>query len=107
MELTSLGVVIAERRLAIEGSDREVVVALGAPQPFEEGRGYYCPWQIRGIGSEKIRFAGGLDEFQALQLAMPIIGASLAYWQAEEKCKLTWEGDPDLGFPSTPQGTSS
>lgn len=105
MQIDDLGDVIAERRLSMKTRDGQVTaitVKLGKPVEFPEGSGYYAPFQITGTGSEKIRYAGGVDAIQALQLAMKMLGATLKALQDQQAVELSWEaGDPgDLGFPS-------
>ena len=85
-----------------DGRQTAITVKLGKPVEFPEGSGYYAPFQITGIGSEKIRYAGGVDAIQAIQLAMKMLGATLSALQREHAVELSWEaGDEgDLGFPS-------
>ena len=106
----TIGEVIAERRLtAVGDSSVEVVVRLGKPRPlvelFEDGKNgdMYCPYQIIGVGDEKIRHAAGIDGIQALQLVMLGIGVELARVQRDQGFQLQWEGGEkaDLGFPDT------
>jgi hypothetical protein len=104
MEIKSLGEVIAERRLSMttrDGRLTTVTVKLGKPVPFDDGTGYYAPFQITGTGPEKIKYAGGVDAIQAVQLAMKMIGANLHALSDKESVELEWEaGDKgDLGFP--------
>jgi hypothetical protein len=98
MELLSLGQVIAERRFSVSGDGAEVVVQLGAPS-FEDSTGCYCPWRILGLGSERIRFSAGVDGFQALQLAMPMIGVTLKCRAEEAGVELFWSGE-GYGLPT-------
>ncbi len=100
MELTSLGRLIAEREFSVVGGIQKVSVQLGAPQPFDEASGYYCPYRIVGLGSDKIRYAAGVDAFQALRLVMLMIGATIESRAKETGLKLTWEGEENLGFPT-------
>ncbi len=99
-----LGEIVAERRLlsvAQDGQTREVVILLGKPRPFPDApyRDYYCPYQIRGVGTEKVGAAGGVDALQAMQLAMVAIGATLENVQKTCKVDLRWnDGSTDLGF---------
>lgn len=101
MELTSIGSVIASRELSLS-TGKKVTVLIGKPEPYPDGRDFYCPYQILGIGAERVRYAGGLDSAQALILALNKIGADL-YASAEAKAgQLSWTtgGDVgDLGFP--------
>lgn len=65
---------------------------------------YYCPYQIAGVGSGKVKYAAGIDAFQAIQLAMQRIGTDLSVLNRECGGKLRWEGDEDggLGFSIIP-----
>ena len=71
-----LGSVIAERRLRVTGRpELDVRVRIGTPRPFPDAphNDYYCPYQIVGLGSAKVRYAGGVDAIQALELALHIL----------------------------------
>ena len=76
-----LGVVIAERSLEIPGHpELDIRVKIGVPQHFPddpEETDFYCPYQITGIGSEKVRYMGGVDSMQALILAIKILPVHL------------------------------
>jgi len=64
-----------------------------------------CPYQILGIGDERVRCAGGVDAVQALQLAMEMIGSELYFkLNRQHDGKLRWEAgkEGDLGFPVPP-----
>jgi hypothetical protein len=109
LKLDSVGPVIATRLLSLvrdKKTTQEITVRLGQPKHMPDTSDYYCPYQILGIGSEKIKYAAGIDAFQAIQLAMGRIGADL--WALNQECsgQLRWEGDEhgDVGFP-TPAGT--
>lgn len=109
LKLDSVGPVMATRRVSLTDGKRttqEITIKLGRPKRMPGAADYYCPYQIAGIGSEKIKYAAGIDAFQAIQLAMGRIGTDL--WALNQECqgKLRWEGDErgDLGFP-TPHGT--
>jgi hypothetical protein len=70
-----LGEVIAKRRLSVTGQPAlEIWVVLGTPGPFPDAPDgdHYCPYQIKGIGDEELRYAGGVDSLQALELALHI-----------------------------------
>ncbi|HWB82995.1 MAG TPA: hypothetical protein VG675_02560 [Bryobacteraceae bacterium] len=100
MKIDSLGDVIAERLLRCgkaEGRVQRVVISLGRPLQFPDSQDFFCPYQIVGIGDEKVRYAGGVDSLQAIQLAIDLIAAELS--SAEED--LSWEAGEvvgDLGF---------
>lgn len=102
MKIDSLGEIIAERKLNIVGDEhRKLIVKIGKPQTFPDSLDYYCPYQIIGLGKEKIRYAGGIDAVQALILALKMIGADLYTSKESVEGKLRWEGDEkgNLGFP--------
>ncbi|MFL6621613.1 MAG: DUF6968 family protein [Sulfurifustis sp.] len=74
---------------------------MGKPEPFDDGINHYCPYQVIGIGRDDVRYAGGVDGVQALQLALKMIGADLYTSQEAQAGKLSWGGGKnlDLGFP--------
>lgn len=97
----SVGTVIATRKLSIDGK-QIVEVLIGKPQPLPDGNDWYCPYQIQGIGSGKIRRSGGIDAVQALILALQDAGAWLVSSPEFEAGKLSWDSGAvkgDLGFP--------
>ncbi|HWT99884.1 MAG TPA: hypothetical protein VN229_19770 [Terriglobales bacterium] len=99
MEITAIHHPIAEREL--QHSDGHIIrVIIGQPEPFPDGQDFYCPFHIIGLAGDKIRRAGGVDAVQALMLAKDMIGAVL-YASAEFKAgQLTWNDEPELGFPT-------
>ncbi len=99
MQLKDIGVQIASRELDANG--KKVVVVIGRPEKFPDGEDYYCPYQIVGIGSERVKYAGGIDAVQALQLALKKIGTDLYTSQEAQAKQLLWAGgEPgDFGFP--------
>jgi hypothetical protein len=97
-----LGAVVAKRRLHVAGQpDLEVWVILGTPRPFPDAPhgDYYCPYQITGIGDEKVRHAGGVDSLQALELALHILPTELDSLRKSHP-GLRWEDsrEGDYGF---------
>jgi hypothetical protein len=71
-----LGSVFAERRLRASGRpELDVRVRLGTPRPLPDAPhgDYYCPYQVIGLGNEKVRYAGAVDAIQALELAIHIL----------------------------------
>jgi hypothetical protein len=101
MKLTNVGTVIASRVLTVAGR-KTVTVLIGKPKKFRGGVDYYCAFQIVGIGDEIVRYSGGVDAVQALQLALMDIGTRL-YTSDEAKAgTLSWNAGStkgDLGFP--------
>ncbi len=99
MKLESVGEVIATRELDIADSRAKVIVGIGAPKKFPDSSDYYCPYEIRGLGNDKIRYAGGIDGIQALLLALQMVGAELYTSEEGKAGTLIWVGQHDLGFP--------
>jgi hypothetical protein len=103
VKLENVGEVIATRSLVLNRpgeSASEVTVLLG--KPLSDGEQFYCPYQIKGAGDEKVRCAYGIDAFQALQLAHSILGVQLDVLHKELGGRLRWESgeENDFGFPS-------
>lgn len=98
LELKSIGALIASRDLSLSNGDK-VTVLIGKPEPYPDGQDFYCPYQILGIGSERVRYASGIDSAQALLLALKKIGADLNCSREAEAEQLSWMGAGDLGFP--------
>ena len=101
MKLSSVGDVIAVRELFLANEpSRKITVLMGKPQPFPDASGedHYCPIQITGLGSEKVQYAGGVDAFQALELAFRLIGVELDVLNRNHGGQLRWECDDKGGF---------
>ena len=105
MEIKEIREVIAERDLYLEGQPQSHIrVIFGKPQKASGSSHDHalCPYQILGIGDEKVHSAAGVDAVQALQLAMEMVGAEL-YFKLNRQCdrRLRWEAgiEGDLGFP--------
>jgi len=79
---------------------RSVEVCIGKPEPSPNGLSFRCPFQVRGLPGDKVRYIYGTDSMHALQLALKVLPARLQGYQIESQDKLYWleEGD-DLGFP--------
>ena len=93
-----LGSVIAERRLRVSGHpELDVRIRIGTPRPFPDAPhgDYYCPYQISGLGSAKVRHTGGVDAVQALELAIHILPTELDALR---------QTHPGLGWEDAPEG---
>ena len=104
MEFESVGEIIASRMLYLVDENknkRPVSVFLGKPQPSNSGRGYECPFQIIGIGTQSTHVGHGRDSIQALKTALTLLGAQLHHLNEELGGRLAWEGGSpgELGFP--------
>jgi hypothetical protein len=103
MKLEKIDTVIARRILqAKDGRDIEVV--FGKPEKFPEGDDFYCPFQITGLGDEKIRYAGGVDSLQALILALKKLSYYVSSLDAVRDGEIQWldGSEPDLGLLPVP-----
>lgn len=92
-----LGTPIAERVLFSSKNQSKIFVRIGLPQETEHGD-FLTPYQIIGMGDEKVRAAAGLDAVQSLQLVFRMIGADLASASIFEELK--WSDADDCGFPA-------
>ena len=104
MKLDDVGKTIAIRRLTLPqdgGPPSDVSILLGEPKQLPDHSDFYCPYQIKGVGSEKAVYMGGIDAFQALQLARRALAADLEVLNERLARRLRWEGDEHgwLGFP--------
>lgn len=100
MQLKDVGMQIATRVLDVGG--KRVTVVIGKPEKFPDAEDYYCPYQIVGLGNERVRYAGGVDAVQAMLLALKMIGTDLCTSPEAQAKQLTWQGGQspgDLGFP--------
>lgn len=95
MSAISLGTVIAERELHSATAEKQVRIRIGRPQKTKH-EDFITPYQISGVGDEKIRYAAGFDAVQSLQLVFRMIGADIA---CLKDLKLTWADRDDAGFP--------
>jgi len=102
MKLQDVGEVLATRTLELDGG-APVQVTMGVPQRFPDGNDdWYCPYRITGLGDAHVRYAAGVDGFQALLLTMQIIGTYLSTSEEAKDGGLKWLGELDLGFPVVP-----
>jgi hypothetical protein len=104
MKLGNVGEVIANRKFTLirEGQEpTEVEVLMGKPKKFPDHADYYCPYQVTGMGPEKVTAIGGVDAFQAIQLALGTIAVELEVMEKESGGELSWDAgeNGDLGFP--------
>ena len=104
LNLESVGEIIAERKLVLSRDGHaptEIQVLMGKPQNLLNHPDYYCPYQLKGFGDEKVRAAWGVDAFQAMQLAMGTIGVQLEVMGRESGGTIAWDAgvQGDLGFP--------
>jgi hypothetical protein len=102
MQLNTIGQVFITRTLKLSHPiSTDVTIAIGKPQTFPDSQDYYCSFQMMGLGDEKVNWAGGIDEVQALLLALEQIGIRLSETEEYKQGHLSWIGSDErnLGFP--------
>ena len=98
MEEIQLGHIVAKREYELD-THTKVTVLIGQPQPVDDGRTYFCPYQIVGMGQGRVRRAGGADSVQALYLALQRIATDLYTSDEHRDGRLTLDGMRNLGLP--------
>ena len=103
MKLENVGEIVASQKFTLVREGKELVdllVLMGRPEMFPDHRDFYCPYQIKGFGREKVMAIGGIDAFQAMQLALSTIRVELEVIEKDSGGQLLWEGGKkgDLGF---------
>jgi hypothetical protein len=104
MKIQTISEMIATRSLQLgEGQESsEVLVLIGKPQKLPDHSDFYCPYQVKGAGDEKIRYACGIDPLQALLLALSKLQVDLEVLNKDLGGKLRWEFDDNHGFGLPP-----
>ena len=95
--MKELGTVIARR--LFDCGEQNVMLEIGAPYPMDNGPDFWCPYRIRGLGSDAVRRVGGVDSLQALFLAMQAAAADLYASDAAHEKALKWLDRDDFGLP--------
>lgn len=101
LKLNDAGEVIARRELTLDAADK-VTVLIGRPQKLPDHEDWYCPYQITGVRSGRVRCAIGVDPMQALVPALSMAGAELYTCEEYEDGRLTRDCGAvkgDLGIP--------
>ena len=97
--------VIARRELILVSpgqGERGVEVFFGRPRrDTRRGGDYLCEWQAPELGTGHVYTAYGIDEVQALELALQMAGITLQTCREAVTGRLFWleRGLRDLGFP--------
>jgi hypothetical protein len=95
-----LGQVVATRTFSV--NEEPVELLIGAPRAYPDGNDYFCPFQVKGIGDERVRHAGGIDGLQALILAVERAAMYLSSTEEVRGGQLKFLGETGIGFgPST------
>jgi len=95
--------VIAKRILTgAEDPTLKITLTLDRPRFIRRTGDYECSFRIIGPGLKRARSAAGLDSFQALQLALSMIGAEISRIERESGTRLRFSDLPDSGFRQEP-----
>lgn len=99
MKLEKINSVIAKRTLQAKDG-REIEIIFGMPEKFPDDDDFYCPFQIFGLGDEKVRYAGGVDSMQALILALKKLSYYVTSLDEVKNGEIQWldGSNPDLGL---------
>jgi hypothetical protein len=87
--------VIATRKFTLDDG-RDVIVYMGKPRELSRLT-VECQYQIVGIGDEKIRHGMGMDDIQAIWLALNAIATDLYTSTEAKNGTLSWEGASTKG----------
>jgi hypothetical protein len=103
--------IIARRELILvaDDVDRPTHVLFARPRKDPRpGGDYMCEWQAPELSAGRIYAAYGVDEVQALELALQMAGITLQTCREAREGRLFWleRGHSDLGFPKLQRGSS-
>ena len=96
--------IIVERQFELrdaEGRLQEIHLRIGKPFEISESSHslmWRCPFQITGLGLERVKEAPGIDSVDSLLMALKIAEAWLITSVRDHAEKLTWLGEKDLGL---------
>jgi len=93
-----LGIVIARREFEL-GDSGKVILEVGTPYPVDDGKTWFCPYRILGLGNERVKRTGGIDSVQAVYMALQMAGTDLYTSDPSRQKELTWCGQLNLGLP--------
>jgi hypothetical protein len=103
MRTFELGEVIAERKLTFVSTSgsQQVVVRLGRPVQDLPDRAWICPYQVSGLGSDRVMAIFGAGSMQALVLAVHTIPAELSTFARGLGGQFLHNGEVEDGFLSS------
>ncbi|HKR60429.1 MAG TPA: hypothetical protein VJS64_11905 [Pyrinomonadaceae bacterium] len=104
MRTFELGELIAERQLTFvttDGVSKEVVIRLGRPVQDVPDRAWVCPYQVSGLGRDRVTGIFGVDSMQALLLAIHTIPAELSAFIKDSGGRFLHNSQIEDGFTSS------
>ena len=104
MQLETVGEVIASRRFTLVRDSQppvEVVILMGKTRGIPTPARLLLLLSNQRVRSRKVIVIGGVDAFQAMQLALKTIGVELDVINKDSGGRLEWVAgqEGDLGFP--------
>jgi hypothetical protein len=95
MNFDDVGEVIATRELfVVRDPSRRIVVKMGKPILWDAGPDHLCLVQVAGIADENVKYAVGVDAFQAIGLAITSIATEFRAVRDQIEVRFArWEGD--------------
>lgn len=103
MKIDRIENVVARRSFQMKDG-RNIEIVIGAPQPFSDDADYFCPFQMIGLGDARVYYAGGVDSYQALILALKKLTVHMVTMDAVKNGEVQWldGSEPDLGLLPVP-----
>lgn len=96
--------IIATREYTLVGGDERVIINLGCPYRSPTTGMYHCVAEVRECGRTWVRSLVGKDAFEAVQLALIVLGTDINHIQQQLNGQLIWTKDQTggLGIPTFP-----
>lgn len=91
---------ISATRILRNKDGRNIEILFGTPKRIEGEDDFYCPFQVKGMGDEKVRYAIGVDSFQALILSLKRLSIYVNALPEVVNGEIIWldESNLDLGL---------
>lgn len=87
--------VIAQRTFTVDGQELRCRFF----RPIEDGGSFFCRYEMDWPEHQRSRRAGGVDEVQAILLAMQLAHTELLAARENDRRNVTWLNDRSLGLP--------
>ena len=85
---------IVTREFSVAG-ERRALLRIGKPAEHPAGD-WICPFQVTGLGDERVYEAAGVDGLQALLMALQMVRAQLE--PLRRSGRIRWMDGDDLGL---------
>ena len=85
----------------VDGNVKTIKLRFGKPYSISEtdqSLKWRCPFQIIGIGSEKIQHGRGIDSVDALLISLKTAEILIASYRTSHKRTITWLNEENLGL---------